>query len=924
MRPIKLVMSAFGPYAGKETLELDRLGENGLYLITGNTGAGKTSIFDAITYALYDRASGDVRDDSMLRSKYADDSTETYVELEFLCKEKIYKVRRSPAYTRKKVRGEGTTDQSAKAELYLPDGSIINKSKTEVTNKITEIIGVDRSQFLQIAMIAQGDFRKVLLADTDTRKKIFREIFKTHKFEAIQNRIKKEANDLDYEFKTVRQNLLTYVEGIICDTAERQAELKEKTGGKEVISQEIIDLLSSIIADDLAENDGVVALLTDVEAKLEKTNANIGKAEGFAKNQAEYISKKASVPQKVAEYDEAKAKFDQATAQKSEIERYEKEITLIENELPDYDLLDGLQKQVKALENSIALNQRSIAASKENADKIRQKIKDLKEKQKLLESAGLNKQKLETAKARTEEIKTKLKNLSQTIIIFEDTKKELKAAQSDFKAVMQNAVKLAEEYGDLNKRFLDGQAGVMASRLSEGQPCPVCGAIFHPHLAKTSTEVPTETELKKAKKSADDENKLAERKSAECAKLNGKIEELEKSLNAQIAESLGQIAVEAAQENLRTKTEEIENELKELADKIKTEAENVSKKAQIDTCLPEKEKELEELGKTVTELEKTVATEAETKKQKSEHVDKLIKTLKFTAKTDADKALTDLRRTVEALKEEIERTKRDFDQKNSELTKLQGQISSLKDVVKNACNINLGSEIAAKDKLVAEKRALQEKKEAIVSRISANKKCLANIQRTAKESMVLEERWRWMNALSTTAVGDISGKEKVSFETYVQMSYFERTLRRANVRLQKMGGQYEFVRRTDKLGKQSQVGLDIDVVDHYNGTRRPVDSLSGGEQFISSLALALGLADEIQSSAGGVRLDTMFIDEGFGSLDGRILQLAISTLQDLTEGNRLVGIISHVEELKNRIDKQIIVEKSKTNGCGSHAKIVTQ
>ena len=217
---------------------------------------------------------------------------------------------------------------------------------------------------------------------------------------------------------------------------------------------------------------------------------------------------------------------------------------------------------------------------------------------------------------------------------------------------------------------------------------------------------------------------------------------------------------------------------------------------------------------------------------------------------------------------------------------------------------------------------MQEKKEGVVSRIHSNKTCLNSVEKAAQDSKELEEHYRWMNSLSNTANGGISDKERISFETYVQMSYFERILHRANIRLQKMtNGQYDLIRRVDELGKRSQVGLDIDVLDHYNGTTRPVNTLSGGEQFKASLSLALGLSDEIQSSAGGVRLDTMFVDEGFGSLDSESLSLAISTLQDLTEGNRLVGIISHVEELKNRIDKQIVVEKQKGTDKGSRAYI---
>ena len=211
----------------------------------------------------------------------------------------------------------------------------------------------------------------------------------------------------------------------------------------------------------------------------------------------------------------------------------------------------------------------------------------------------------------------------------------------------------------------------------------------------------------------------------------------------------------------------------------------------------------------------------------------------------------------------------------------------------------------------------------MVARLQANTICKANIRKAAQSSDDLEKKVRWMNTLSKTANGTLSGKDKISFETYIQMSYFDRILRRANIRLQKMtGGQYDLIRRVDPLNQRGQIGLDIDVLDHYNGSTRPVNSLSGGEQFKASLALALGLSDEIQSSAGGVRLDTMFVDEGFGSLDGESLQLAIATLQDLTEGNRLVGIISHVDELKNKIDKQIVVEKHKGAGKGSFAKLI--
>ena len=924
MRPIKLVISAFGPYAGKEILDLDKLGENGLYLITGTTGAGKTSIFDAITYALYDRPSGDIRDDSMLRSKYADETTETYVELEFLCKEKLYRVRRNPEYLRLKSRGDGTTKQVAKAELHLPDGRVIDKSKREVTKAITEIIGIDRDQFLQIAMIAQGDFRKVLLADTEERKKIFRQIFKTYKFEMIQDRIKEEANALYNDFKKAKQVLSTHARGITCGDDSAYAESVEKAKNDQFTTQEIIDLLKSVIECDEKENSELVTKLTNIDSALEKVNANIGKAEEFAKNQAEYSAKKALVPQKVKEFDETKARYEEEKAKKPEIESLKKEITLIENELPDYDLLDGLLKEVEKLEKTICLNETAINNSKNDVDAKIKEIYFLKEELKSLENASLNKQKLETQQNLLSEIKSKLDNLINDLAIIETVKKDLLAKQSDYLLLSDKAKKLAEEYYNLNKRFLDGQAGIMASRLTDGEPCPVCGAISHPKLAEISIDVPTETELKKAKNLAEEENKIAEKMSAECAKLKGKIEGLEKSVRSHINEVLGDISIEGAVESVKAKMNEIDNELNALVVRISEETNKVNKKAELDKSLPEKEKKLDDLKKTISDLEKAVATDTVAQNKQAEQIEKLTKKLKFTSKNDADKALNDLKQAVENFMGRIERTEKEYNNRNSELTKLRGEVSTLEDIVNNACKIDLDAETIAKNILIEEKSVLQDKKENIVSRLNSNRLCLDNIKITAKECKYTEEHYRWMNSLSDTANGGISGKEKISFETYVQMGYFERILRRANIRLQKMtGGQYDLIRRIDKLGKVSQVGLDIDVLDHYNGTTRPVNTLSGGEQFKASLALALGLADEIQSSAGGVRLDTMFVDEGFGSLDGESLQLAIATLQDLTEGNRLVGIISHVEELKSKIDKQIIVEKQAANGSGSKARIVT-
>ena len=926
MRPIRLVISAFGPYAGKEVLELDKLGDNGLYLITGKTGAGKTSIFDAIAYALYDGPSGDTRDDSMFRSQYAEPETETYVELDFECKGKVYKVRRNPAYMRPSRRGEGMVKQNAGAALCYPDGRIVDKSKAAVTEAITEIIGIDRKQFLQIAMIAQGEFRKVLLANTETRQGIFRQLFKTDRYARLEELISTDRNALRNKQQLTKQSLLAFTSGLACADDYAQADLvdaaKRNEKGSELTTEEIVALVTDLIASDEKAKEEVAAALKKIETQLEKVNARLTKAEELAKNEAEYRNKSAALPLKMQELDAAKLKRDEAADKKGEIERGEKKMTLLEKELPDYDRLDALQKEVAALEKSTAESGQAIKATRQRVEEKEQELTDFKETLKSLEGASLKKEKLETEQKRLEERQVKLRSLRENLENLRSAQSNLAAAQEEYKRLGKAAKACADEYNELHKRFLDGQAGIMASELTEGMPCPVCGALSHPNLAKTSTEVPTESELKQAQKAAENANRQAELKSGECAKLKGKLEELEKSVQAQSKELLG-VAASEAEEIVEEKTAQLNQEWKALSAKIQKEGENVRKKADIERSLPEKERALDELKKRIIELEKRLATETESKKLKSEQQEKLVKTLAFPAKALAYDALDDFKRTVVAMKNEIERTEKAFHDRNSELTKLQGEVEALRGVVQKSEKIDLEAERSAKNELLTQKRELQDKSEGIASRLHSNRISLAGIEKTAQESKELDEHYRWLNALCDMATGGISGKERVSFETYVQMGYFERILRRANLRLQKMtGGQFDLIRRVDPLNKRAQVGLDIDVLDHHKGTSRPAEQLSGGEQFKASLALALGLSDEIQSSAGGVRLDSMFIDEGFGSLDSESRQLAIATLQELTEGKRLVGIISHVEVLKSEIDKQIVVEKHKGEGGGSKAHII--
>lgn len=918
MRPTKLTISAFGPYAGEETLDLNKLGENGLYLITGTTGAGKTSIFDAIAYALYDKPSGSIRNDSMLRSKYASEKTETFVELEFVCDDKVYTVRRNPEYVRLKTRGEGTTKQTARAELRLPDGRIIDKSKTEVTSAITQIIGVDREQFFQIAMIAQGDFRKVLLANTQERKEIFREIFKTHKFEKIQNKIKEDFAKVKEEYNSVKHSLSLYMGGISCDetdeTDENYARCQlAKTGGLTI--EETTGLLRLLIAEDEAKKQAFSTQLSALETRLEKVNADVGKAQEYEKARNEYQAKSAQLPRAKTAIDEAEAVYKREKGRETEEKTLTKSIIDLEGLLPEYDVLDALQTEIKTLTEKIGADSAKKAQLLKDLETQTARIETLEQKSKAYEGAGERKAKAESEKALLHTELEKTEALGKDLRVLESAKKDLETCQKSYLANRDKATLLLGEYNDVNKRFLDGQAGIMASALQDGVPCPVCGATTHPCPAKTAYEVPTEDALKRLKKTADEAGKVVEESSKQCAEIQGKITELGGRIAEQVKTLLGDVEGKDVLVILREKWSEIHCKISDLTRLIESETANEREKADVDKQLPDEENRLETLRAQAMELEKTLGVDTVKKQQKEEQAQALLAKLNYSKKQDALLGLNGLKLRLESLKRALETAKADYEEKKDALVKLSGELSSLKTVLDKSEKVDLPSTLCQRAQIQADKATLLEGRETLTSRIRANEEALKNIERTSRERSALEERYVWMQTLSETANGELRGKEKIAFETYVQMGYFDRILRRATLRLRKMtGGQYDLIRRASADNNKKAYGLDIDVVDHYNGTVRAVDSLSGGEQFKASLALALGLSDEIRSSAGGVRLDTMFVDEGFGSLDGESLQLAIATLQDLTEGNRLVGIISHVEELKTKIDKKIVVTKQTTGG----------
>lgn len=930
MRPIRLTLSAFGPYAGKTVLELDKLGSNGLYLITGDTGAGKTTIFDAITYALYGEPSGENREVSMFRSKYANAETSTEVELVFVYDKKKYTIRRNPEYERPKTKGVGFTTQPSDASLKYPDGHIITKQK-EVNAAIREIMGIDKDQFSQIAMIAQGDFLKLLLASTEERKGIFRQIFKTGLYQNLQDRLKNESGALNKQCETAKISIKQYIDGIVCDDEDVFSIEANKAKDGTLPIVDVVDLLQQLLNKDGKSLDSLQRSIEDAEKQIEIIDKKLGEIK-MRESAEDAINKaKNDLSEETGRNKILKEAFDEEEKKIPDRDKIAAEKAKIEAEYSRYDNLLSLEKEIKESEKEIIKQEEKSKADRGKFERDSADFDEIKKEYETLLDAGEGKEKLVNQHVKAKERLSKLLELSGLLKSLGDFRENLEELQNEYKKAADDSQKAGKKYDEMNRAFLDEQAGIIAETLKKGEPCPVCGSTEHPHIAKKSENAPTEAQLKKAKDTAEKARKNAEDLSSRCKEAKVKLDAKKAEVQKQACElwqdfsikntEEQDISVEGAKDKLSDEIISVSENITELKTAIAAEEKKITRRDELAKIIPETEMNLKKSEQDIsargTEMESLKAALNEKKTQwESEK-----KSLHFENKTAAKKEVSLMEAMLCELKETYDRAQKNLTNSNE---KIAGYRSSIEELSKQ-----LSSDSKFDKKEETEKRAEITKKKGeydialktIHTRIESNAKVLENIKTKAADLDELEKRYTWMRALSNTANGNISGKEKVMLETYIQMTYFDRIIQRANTRFMVMSdGQYELKRRKEAENNRSQSGLDLDVFDHYNGTERSVKTLSGGESFKASLSLALGLSDEIQASAGGVKLDTMFVDEGFGSLDDESLDQAMRALSDLAEGNRLVGIISHVAELKNRIDKQIVVTKEKSGG--SKASIV--
>lgn len=947
MKPCRLIISAFGPYAQKTEIDFEKLGEQGLYLITGDTGAGKTTIFDAITFALYGEASGEVRQAGMLRSKYAPENEPTYVELTFLYQGKKYTVTRNPEYQRPKGRGSGLTTQKGDAVLAFYDGRPPVTKTREVTKAVTELIGLDYKQFTQIAMIAQGDFQKLLLAGTAERGEIFRQIFHTGLYQEVQLKLRAAEKERWKEYDEARRSINQYMSGVVCDgdfaLAEELAGLKkDKFEGR---IQRGLELLGELLVQEKKMLEEADERGRSLDRRIQQEDQLLGKVRQRQRLLKEMEEKKQLLEELGPELAKKQAERDAAREAAGDCERLSSLIREGKEKLGQYEKLEKC-KAADALRAAEIL-QKTTAQEEKTQKQLQmgQAAAADRARLEMLKTVGEENARLSFQKERLDALTARIRN-------WELQERRLREKQHEYADSVKRRDERRKVYQQAEQLFLDAQAGMLAGKLKEGEKCPVCGSMHHPALAVLACEAPTKEALDALKKELTKAEGQTERFSADASHMREALKQEAGQISRDSSEILkrscqdGQgeqksterFCAEQRNTELQRTEQQSTEQQKELLEKLRAGLETESDR--VKRALQESEEKLLEKKR----LEKRISQQEVQEKQLSEEIrqTELVLTRLKTERANLQEQITQLEKLLEGqprellqeqidslqlqykmLTETAQKTERSWQECSTRMTALQASVTTLQGQLREEIDWKEEDVLLRKQRLQLEKEETDRLRTESFAAYRKNEE-ISRMVRDGQEAMCrAEQEYIWVKALSDTANGTLNGKRKVELETYIQMTYFDRILRRANLRFLTMSsGQYELKRREDGENKKEKAGLELNVIDHYNGSERSVRTLSGGESFQASLSLALGLSDEIQSHAGGIQLDAMFVDEGFGSLDEDSLNQAMKALEGLTQGNRMVGIISHVPELKERIGKKIVVTKRRSaEGIGSRAVV---
>jgi len=868
MKPEKLIICGWGPYKEETIIEFEKLNTAGLFLVTGQTGAGKTTIFDAIAYALYGIMSGGMREKGTVRSDFADADTKTYVELYMQHKKQQYHIVRNPEYLRPKKRKSGEnafTKEKENAVLTMPDGSIIAGNQ-DVTDKVKELLGMDGKQFCQISMIAQGEFAKLLFASSAEKNAIFRELFGTGIYEKVQSELKRRSAVLYDEYKQFKNKMEEDV---------RLLPLKE---------EEWLALTSSEYFD-YKQMENWLGKRLEEEQKREKQKKN---TEEKMENQLLGLQKELEAVR-------------QLNARFMELEKAEKKVKELEEKA---DFRKDQKKKIDYARKArvLELEEQLVKAEEKNVTEVSvqkeeyvTEVSEYKKKAEILKKTVDNKEKIETAFGCAEELKEQRVSLGKINDQIAQMQKKLQCARVDYEKAQQIAEEKSYQYEQADARYKRAVIGIAARLLREGEPCPVCGSLEHPQAAKVSEDIPDEKQLEKWKQEAaqarEKEKQLYEQalsfvnEEKQCVQkqqdINDKLQALEEKMRETDAWIISYV-----DSHTRVEFEKECNRCLELDTLI---GERIRQIEYSETLLTEKQKELNE---------------------KKALFEKRLTENGFEDRKAYEQALV--------LTDRLERMEKEYEASQKEYAAAKEVQEHLEKALQGMEPKKEGDLQEQFEQKQIQRNQCREELEAIRLLESQIHHSLTGIQKNGQRMEQIQEEYGVVKDLDDLANGN--NARRLVFEQFVLAGYFEKILHAANLRLTKMTeGRYELLRARQVSDGRRKDNLEIMVMDYYTGRQRPVRTLSGGETFKASLALALGLSDCIQAENGGMEVETLFVDEGFGALDEESLDQACNTLMMLAGKKRMVGIISHVAQLREKIGHQIIVEK---RNDGSTARVV--
>ncbi|MDS0528141.1 AAA family ATPase [Clostridium sp. SHJSY1] len=1038
MRPLKLVISAFGPYAKEEVIDFELLNGKNIFLITGATGAGKTTIFDAISYALFGEASGSTRDNDSLRSDFAANNRLTFVELDFELRGQKYHIKRIPQQIKPKIKGEGFTTQGSEAELILPDGKV-RTGANNVSNKVNELLGINKEQFKQIVMLPQGEFKKLLLADSKEREVIFRKIFNTYIYEGIQallaekskaiykeldsskekvkvlaKNIKGDKNiivDGYVEFDTIIQNL----EEVVKESKEKGKEVQknlsrireeiEKSNNEKINGQNANKLIEEkkhvkVVLEDMINKKNLIKQKEEVLNKIDRARELIFIEEDLVKQKNnkslkdnEIVKCKKRTEDIEEKLIKAKKSLKDEEGKEWERAKLSEQISLLKDKKPKIIEFDNKIKSINdlniELKNIIKLSNKEkelteeLKLEKRDKENLINEISEFEKKKIILEKE------IEDNNKQISEVRELYKGISK----LKEINKMYDEQKENFKHKERIYLKNKSEFEEKEELYMKEQAGILAMKLNKGEPCPVCGSLNHPSPAKRQSYIPTKEELSASKELFELHQKQYNEILLELTKIKSASDNLLNEVITKKLESLANIIEcsvifdEYTEEKVLASGKKIGNIINKIKEELKFVREEISKKDQlnsrlikIDQELKEKEGVLERNNNRYTivfanikgeeeslkALEKDVPIDIRSTKELDNRVkifgdklnekNKLLEVAleivnKYNNELTAEETKSkEIEKTIKELEEEIKlkrsllnekintygfKNYKEYEEiKNmiSESESIKNEVNRFNEEFKSISDRNLeleektrGIELANVEKIEEEIKTFKLKEDLIYkeekeiySIVTNNSNILREIKDIREQFKDKEAKYKVIGELAALANGKKS--PYVTFERFVLASYFQEIINSANLRLGKMTGERFILKRKEDKGKGSyQQGLELEVYDNYTGKCRHVKTLSGGESFKASLSLALGLSDVVQINAGGISLDTIFIDEGFGTLDTESLDNAINSLIELQRGGRLVGIISHVPELKERIESKLEIAIS---ADGSSSKFI--